>query len=130
MRNIKKFSSVNEYNTSKEEGLVLPNVSLVSSPSIMRVYFNSKPKQPVQQYYYMDGDTLVFCEVKKRNTAAFGGPMAAITKSKQNKIVQTAQLYIKENTPKFDSIRFDAICLLGKEVTHIPNAFVPQRSTL
>lgn len=78
----------------------------------------------------LDGKTLVFCEVKKRNTAAFGGPMAAITKSKQNKIVQTAQLYIKENTPKFDSIRFDAICLLGKEVTHIPNAFVPQRSTL
>ena len=65
MRNIKKFSSVNEYNTSKEEGLVLPNVSLVSSPSIMRVYFNSKPKQPVQQYYYMDGDTLVFTNYAK-----------------------------------------------------------------
>lgn len=74
--------------------------------------------------------TLVFVEVKNRATAAFGGPLAAITKSKQNKIAQTAALYIKENAPKFDSIRFDAICLLGEEIMHIPNAFTPQRSTL
>ena len=74
--------------------------------------------------------TLVFVEVKNRATAAFGGPLTAITKSKQNKIAQTAALYIKENAPKFDSIRFDAICLLGKEIMHIPNAFTPQRSTL
>jgi len=50
--------------------------------------------------------------------------------SKQHKIVQTAELYIKEFSPKFDSIRFDAICLLGEEVTHIPHAFTPRRSTL
>ncbi|MBQ7908147.1 MAG: YraN family protein [Elusimicrobiaceae bacterium] len=78
----------------------------------------------------LDGKTLVFAEVKKRATQAFGGPLAAITKSKQHKIVQTAELYIKEFSPKFDSIRFDAICLLGEEVTHIPHAFTPRRSTL
>ncbi len=78
----------------------------------------------------LEGKTLVFCEVKKRTGNAFGGPLAAITKSKQNKIVQTAQLYIKENAPKFDSIRFDAICLLGSDVTHIPNAFTPRRNSL
>ena len=78
----------------------------------------------------LDKKTLVFCEVKQRNSSAFGGPVAAITKSKQNKIVQTAHLYIKENAPKFDSIRFDAICLLGEEITHIPDAFIPQRYNL
>ena len=78
----------------------------------------------------LDKITLVFSEVKQRSSTAFGGPVAAITKSKQNKIVQTAHLYIKENAPKFDSIRFDAICLLGENITHIPNAFTPQRSTL
>ncbi len=77
-----------------------------------------------------DGKTLVFSEVKQRKSDAFGGPIAAITKRKQNKIVQTAVLYIKENAPKFDSIRFDAICLLGEQATHIPNAFTPTRSTL
>ncbi len=78
----------------------------------------------------LDGKTLVFAEVKARATEAFGGPLAAITTAKQNKIARTAQLYIKENSPKFDSIRFDTICLLGGELTHIPNAFTPRRGTL
>ena len=77
-----------------------------------------------------DGKVLVFIEVKSRVSRAFGGPLAAITKSKQNKIVQTAALYIKETAPKFDSIRFDAICLLNGEIEHIPHAFIPQRYTL
>lgn len=64
MRNLKKFRSVEDYNEKKEEGLVLPNVSIVSSPSIKKVYFNSKPKEPVQ-YCYMDGDTLVFTNYAK-----------------------------------------------------------------
>lgn len=77
-----------------------------------------------------DGKTLVFTEVKKRNSTAFGGPLGAITKSKQTKIVQTAELYIKENAPKFDTIRFDAVCLLDEQITHLPNAFLPKRGTL
>lgn len=65
MRNLKKYSSAEEYNNEKEVGLILPNISLISSPSIKKVYFNSKPKQPVQRYYYMDGDTLVFTNYAK-----------------------------------------------------------------
>ncbi|MBR3898958.1 MAG: YraN family protein [Elusimicrobiaceae bacterium] len=78
----------------------------------------------------LDGKTLVFAEVKSRTSSAFGGPLAAITKSKQNKISATALCYIKENAPKFDSIRFDAICLLNGEMTHLPNAFFPPRGNL
>lgn len=78
----------------------------------------------------LDGKTLVFAEVKKRATNAFGGPLLAVTAAKQRKIAQTAQWYVAENSPKFDSIRFDVICLLGAEITHIPNAFSPRRSTL
>lgn len=78
----------------------------------------------------LDGKTLVFAEVKSRSSAAFGGPLAAITKSKQNKISATALLYIKEKAPKFDSIRFDAVCLLDGEITHLPNAFFPPRGNL
>ena len=77
----------------------------------------------------LDGKTLVFAEVKKRASAAFGGPMAAVTVSKQRKIAQTAQYFIKENAPKFDSIRFDVVCLLPGEITHIENAFIPPRGT-
>lgn len=78
----------------------------------------------------MDGTTLAFIEVKKRASGAFGGPLAAVTPSKRRKIALTAQLYVKENSPKFDSIRFDALCLLGGEIMHVTNAFSPRRGTL
>ncbi|MFA5161676.1 MAG: YraN family protein [Elusimicrobiales bacterium] len=42
-----------------------------------------------------DGQTLVFAEVKTRSYAAFGGPAAAVTKSKRKKIINCAQAYIK-----------------------------------
>lgn len=77
-----------------------------------------------------EGSTLVFAEVKKRAAGAFGGPLAAVTKAKQTKITLTAECYIKEMAPKFDSIRFDVVCLLDGKITHIPNAFFPRRGTL
>ena len=73
---------------------------------------------------------LVFVEVKQRATAAFGGPMAAVTKSKQHKISLTAAEFIKEKALKFDSIRFDVICITGGELTHLQNAFFPPRMTV
>lgn len=77
-----------------------------------------------------DQKTLVFVEVKKRASRAFGGPIAAVTLSKQHKIALTAQHYLKENAPKFDSIRFDVVCLLPGQLEHITNAFFPPRGTL
>ena len=77
----------------------------------------------------LDKKTLVFVEVKKRTSRAFGGPAAAVTASKQQKIALAAQYYIKENTLKFDSIRFDVICLLPGQIEHIENAFIPRRGT-
>ncbi len=78
----------------------------------------------------LDGKTLVFVEVKKRASAAFGGPAAAVTVSKQRKVIAAAQCFIKEKSPKFDSIRFDVLCLLAGEITHLENAFLPRRGTL
>lgn len=77
----------------------------------------------------LDGKTLVFVEVKKRASAAFGGPFGAVTASKQHKIANTAYYFIKEKCPKFDSIRFDVVGLLGEQITHIENAFLPRRGT-
>ena len=73
--------------------------------------------------------TLIFVEVKKRASNAFGGPLAAVTPSKQHKIALTALYFIKEKAPKFDSIRFDVVCLLPGKIEHIPHAFIPQRGT-
>ena len=75
-------------------------------------------------------DTLIFVEVKQRASTAFGGPLAAVTRAKQLKIARTAADYIKTRTPKFDKIRFDVVCILPEEITHLESAFLPPRTTL
>ncbi len=74
--------------------------------------------------------TLVFVEVKTRSYEAFGGPLSAVTPAKQRRIAQTAARYIQEKGLKFDSIRFDVLCVLPEKIEHIKNAFSPARTTL
>ena len=77
-----------------------------------------------------DKKTLVFVEVKARAYEAFGGPLAAVTPAKQKRLSLAAQQYIKIKSPKFDSIRFDVICILPGKVEHLENAFIPGRTNL
>jgi len=76
------------------------------------------------------GSTLVFVEVKARAYEAFGGPLAAVTPAKQKRLALAAQQYIKMKSPKFDSIRFDVICILPGKLEHLENAFWPSRTNL
>ena len=77
-----------------------------------------------------DGKTLVFVEVKTRAYEAFGGPIGAVTQSKQQKIARAATQYIKANGLKFDRIRFDIVGVLPEKIEHVENAFSPARTTL
>ena len=57
-----------------------------------------------------DGDVLVFTEVRMRSRADFGGAGASITRTKQAKLVKTAQQYLMQfNRPP--ACRFDAVLL-------------------
>lgn len=69
-----------------------------------------------------DDNIIVFVEVKYRKSAKRGLPLESINEKKQSKIIKTAYHYILENEIK-DSMRFDAIGILNKEITHIINAF-------
>ncbi len=74
---------------------------------------------------------LVFVEVKQRAYQAFGGPLAAVTKAKQQRIARAAVQFIKMHPQvPFANIRFDVICMLPGEITHLENAFSPARTTL
>ena len=73
--------------------------------------------------------TLVFVEVKARAYEAFGGPLLAVTPAKQHKVALTAAQFLKANAVKFDSIRFDVVCVLPQGITHIEGAFQPARTT-
>lgn len=77
-----------------------------------------------------DEKTLVFVEVKTRSYTAFGGPLAAVTPAKQRKIAHAATHFLKENSSKFDSIRFDVVCVLPEQIDHLEGAFIPTRTTL
>ncbi len=73
-----------------------------------------------------DIDSIVFIEVKHRNTLKYGLPREAVTKSKQRKIINTALSYIAENSLDKYDFRFDVIELYGQDsmrLEHIVNAF-------
>lgn len=69
------------------------------------------------------GDTIVFVEVKKRESLAFGRPCEAVNARKQAKIRRVAEEYLVRNNLLEKQVRFDVIEVLGNDVNHIQNAF-------
>lgn len=62
-----------------------------------------------------DGDEWVFIEVRLRQSQTFGGGLESVTRSKQQKLINTAENYIqKHDKTHFDSCRFDIIEISGK----------------
>jgi putative endonuclease len=53
------------------------------------------------------GGLLVFCEVKTRSGAAFGGGYEAVTVTKQRKLRRLAEAFLASSPARPASIRFD-----------------------
>ncbi len=64
----------------------------------------------------LDGDTLVFVEVRQRKSDAFGGAAASLDARKQRKCALAAQCWLKQN-PRYAAMpcRFDAVLFNGLE---------------
>jgi putative endonuclease len=75
----------------------------------------------------MDGETLVFCEVKMRHSDEYGPPRAAITEEKQRKLRRLAQAYLFQHEIGQHACRFDVVCIMKQgntnEIEYIRNAF-------
>lgn len=71
--------------------------------------------------------TIVFVEVKARNTSRFGSPKGAITPAKQRKISMVALDYLKRSGQTEVSARFDVVAIdtaSGKiDIEVVKNAF-------
>jgi putative endonuclease len=74
------------------------------------------------------GGTLVFVEVKTRNTEAFGRPVSAVNRSKRHYLSRAAVRYLRRiGHPVY--FRFDVIEVIGEEgcpapvIRHIESAF-------
>ncbi len=62
-----------------------------------------------------DGETLVFAEVRLRNSKMFGGAAASIDARKQSKLIVTAQYYLSA-LPHIPACRFDALLFFSPEI--------------
>lgn len=60
----------------------------------------------------VDGDTLVFVEVKTKTSNKFGTPFEAITSFKIKALERTAMLYKKLHPKLSDALRIDAVSVM------------------
>jgi putative endonuclease len=72
-----------------------------------------------------DGATLVFVEVRSRQSAAFGSAAASVTTAKQRKIVLAAQHFLQRAGASSQRLacRFDVVALQGAELQWLKGAF-------
>ncbi len=76
----------------------------------------------------LDGETVVFVEVKGRTGGTFGHPGESVTREKMRRIVAAAGAYLRRRGLTNRPCRFDVVCvtLVGDreaEFVHIRNAF-------
>lgn len=76
-----------------------------------------------------DGDTLVFVEVKTRQSTAFGTPFEAVDGRKQRQLSRVAQEYLQSQGLSDAPARFDVVAVrLDRDnrpaaIDHLKNAF-------
>lgn len=106
-----------DYETVASEYLVNKGYTIVQ--------INYRVRQAEIDIIAMDGRTIVFVEVKYRANIGSGHPLEAVDVRKQRRICRAALEYLMRNKISIDntSIRFDVIGILGKEITHVENAF-------
>ncbi len=72
----------------------------------------------------LDGDTIVFVEVKTRSTNRYGDPSDAVDERKMHDLCKAANSYVQcyqINAPA----RFDIVSVTGTEINHMVDAFTP-----
>ena len=98
----------------------------LTSKGLKWVVSNYRSKLGEIDIIMRDGEYLVFVEVRARTSTAFGGAIASVTYSKQQKILKTASLYLLANKlHDKQAIRFDVVSIEGAppKITWLKNAF-------
>ncbi|GHT38245.1 UPF0102 protein [Endomicrobiia bacterium] len=72
-------------------------------------------------------DTVIFVEVKYRKSLSGGTPQEAVTLKKQQRIIKSAIVYIKQNDIK-NNIRFDIVAVYDNKIELIESAFSIQEN--
>jgi putative endonuclease len=67
-------------------------------------------------------ETLVFCEVKSRRGAGFGGGYEAVTARKRAKLRAVAEVFLLATAARPRAIRFDVASVVVRDGLNRPNA--------
>ena len=73
----------------------------------------------------LDGDTVVFVEVKSRRSAAFGLPEEAVGPAKQRRLARAAEAYLALRGLTASPARFDVVAITPEGIRHLEDAFRP-----
>ncbi|MCC6848169.1 MAG: YraN family protein [Deltaproteobacteria bacterium] len=76
----------------------------------------------------LDGETLVFCEIRTRRSRGQGGALESVTPAKQRRVVRVAEWFLAARPALRDRpIRFDVVAIDVRggaaAIVHVPNAF-------
>jgi putative endonuclease len=77
----------------------------------------------------LDGDVVVFVEVKTRRADGYGRPAESVTRTKRERIVRVARIYLARTGWHERRCRFDVVEVVPRagdfRVRHIEDAFRP-----
>ena len=73
----------------------------------------------------LDGETIVFVEVKTRLHAGAGEGAMAVNRQKQKRIANASAVYLLKNGWMNHAVRYDIIEINMEGILYIPNAFQP-----
>lgn len=62
----------------------------------------------------LDGDTLVFCEVKTRQSRRFGSPAEAVNATKARRLRRLAGCWLVEHAHRARNVRLDVLSVLAE----------------
>ena len=108
---------------TREGGYLFDNTHKPKDPRVKHeddgTYFKARTGMTAS-----DDKTLIFIEVKYRKSANFGTAQEMVSKSKQQKIINTANIFLEQN-PQYQNYecRFDVIAINNNDIEWIKSAF-------
>jgi putative endonuclease len=86
---------------------------------------NFRSKQGEIDIIALDGETLVFTEVKAWSKFGIDNLAYSISQKKQRRIIETAKYFLSINRQYYGrAIRFDVVFIGNESVTHLASAFM------
>ena len=71
----------------------------------------------------LDGDTLVFVEVRARADTRHGTPLETVVDLKRRRLIRAAEIYLHVKQRQDWACRFDVVAVTGDIVEHVEDAF-------